>query len=39
LLLMAFLAFLAIIPASQLPNYLPGEIPADPAPRREIGKA
>jgi len=32
LLVMAGLAFLAIIPAGRLPNYLPGEIPADQAP-------
>lgn len=29
LLLMAGLALLAVIPAGQLPNYLPGEVPAD----------
>jgi hypothetical protein len=29
LLIMAGLALLAIIPAGQLPNYLPGEIPSD----------
>jgi predicted MFS family arabinose efflux permease len=32
LLVMAGLAFLAIIPAGRLPGYLPGEIPADLAP-------
>jgi predicted MFS family arabinose efflux permease len=34
LLIMAGLALLAIVPAGRLPNYLPGEIPADPAPRK-----
>lgn len=34
LLIMAGLAMLAIIPASQLPNYLPGEIPSGPPPAR-----
>ena len=34
LLLMAALALITIIPASQLPNYVPGEIPADPPARR-----
>ena len=36
LLILAGLAMLAIIPASQLPNYVPGEIPEDhpPAERR-----
>jgi predicted MFS family arabinose efflux permease len=34
LLIMSGLAFLSIIPAGRLPNYLPGEIPAEPAPRR-----
>ena len=29
LLIMAGLALLAVIPAGQLPNYLPGEIPSD----------
>jgi hypothetical protein len=29
---MAGLALLAIIPAGRLPNYRPGEIPADPPP-------
>jgi hypothetical protein len=29
LLLMAGLALLAVIPAGQLPNYLPGELPSD----------
>jgi hypothetical protein len=32
LLIMAGLAFLSIVPAGRLPNYLPGEIPADQAP-------
>ena len=35
LLVMAGLAMLTIIPAGRLPNYLPGEIPADPAPDRQ----
>jgi len=35
LLIMAGLALLAIIPAGGLPDYRPGEIPADPPPRRE----
>ncbi len=34
LLILAGLAMLAIIPASQLPNYIPGEIPSNPPPRR-----
>ena len=34
LLIMAMVALLAIIPASKLPNYAPGEIP-DPSPRRK----
>lgn len=34
LLIMAGLAMLAIIPASQLPNYIPGEIPSNPPPAR-----
>ncbi|WP_256464977.1 MULTISPECIES: MFS transporter [unclassified Bradyrhizobium] len=34
LLIMAGLALIAIIPAGQLPNYLPGEIPIDEAPAR-----
>jgi predicted MFS family arabinose efflux permease len=34
LLVMAAVAFLAIIPAGRLPNYLPGEVPADPAPEK-----
>jgi hypothetical protein len=33
LLVMAGLAFLAIIPASRLPNYRPGELPAGPPAR------
>jgi predicted MFS family arabinose efflux permease len=37
LLIMAGLAFLTIIPAGRLPDYVPGEIPADPPP--EHGKA
>ena len=40
LLLMAGLAFLAIIPAGRLPNYRAGEIPADPPPYKgEAAKA
>lgn len=40
LLIMAALSFLAIIPAGRLPNYRPGEIPADPPPYKgETGKA
>jgi predicted MFS family arabinose efflux permease len=38
LLVMAGLAFLAIVPAGRLPNYLPGEIPADQPPRRASGQ-
>jgi len=38
LLVMAGLAFLAIIPAGRLPSYLPGEIPAAQTPSREKGK-
>ena len=34
LLIMAGLAMLAIIPAGRLPNYIPGNIPAAPAPGR-----
>jgi MFS family permease len=34
LLVMAGLAFITIIPASRLPNYRPGELPAGPAPQR-----
>jgi predicted MFS family arabinose efflux permease len=34
LLIMAGIAFLAIIPAGRLPNYLPGEIPDPQAPKR-----
>ena len=37
LLVMAAVAFLAIIPAGRLPNYLPGEVPADPAPEKARG--
>ena len=37
LLVMAAVAFLAIIPAGRLPNYLPGEVPADPAPGQARG--
>jgi predicted MFS family arabinose efflux permease len=33
LLIMAGLAFLTIIPAGRLPNYLPGELPSDLAPK------
>jgi len=33
LLVMAGLALLAIVPAGRLPDYRPGEIPADPPPR------
>lgn len=33
LLIMAAVAFLAIFPASRLPSYRPGEIPADPPPQ------
>jgi hypothetical protein len=35
LLVMAGLALITIIPAGRLPNYRPGELPADPPPRRE----
>ena len=38
LLVMAGLAFLAIIPAGRLPGYLPGEIPEDQAPSGEKRK-
>ena len=38
LLVMAGLAFLAIVPAGRLPNYFPGEIPAGKAPSGEKGK-
>jgi predicted MFS family arabinose efflux permease len=34
LLVMAGLAFITIIPASRLPNYRPGELPAGPPPQR-----
>ncbi|MFD2183474.1 MFS transporter [Rhodoplanes azumiensis] len=37
LVIMAGVALLAIIPASRLPNYIPGEIP-DPSPRRREGE-
>jgi hypothetical protein len=30
LLIMAMVSMLAIFPASRLPNYLPGELPAEP---------
>jgi hypothetical protein len=30
-------SILAIIPAARLPNYLPGEAPADPAPEKARG--
>jgi hypothetical protein len=30
LLIMAALAFITIIPAGRLPNYVPGELPSDP---------
>ena len=33
LLIMSGIAFLSILPAGRLPNYLPGEIPADQPPR------
>src|SRR5262245_34205229 len=33
LLIMSGIAFLSIIPAGRLPNYVPGEIPADQPPR------
>ena len=35
LLIMACLAMLAIFPASRLPNYLPGQIPANPSQKRK----
>jgi uncharacterized membrane protein YraQ (UPF0718 family) len=35
LLIMAALAFLAILPAGRLPNYVPGEVPSDQPPRRK----
>src|SRR6185437_13364546 len=38
LLIMAGLAFVAILPAGRLPNYLPGEIPEDQAPRGASGQ-
>jgi hypothetical protein len=34
LLIMAALALVSIIPAGRLPNYRPGEIPADPPPKK-----
>jgi hypothetical protein len=34
LLIMAGLALITIIPAGRLPNYRPGELPADPPPRK-----
>jgi hypothetical protein len=34
LFIMAGLALVTIIPAGRLPNYRPGELPADPAPRK-----
>jgi hypothetical protein len=37
LLIMAGLALLTIIPAGRLPNYLPGELPADQTPERQRG--
>jgi len=37
LLIMAGLALLTIIPAGRLPNYVPGELPADQAPERTAG--
>ena len=37
LLIMAGLALLTIIPAGRLPNYVPGELPADQAPNKTIG--
>jgi MFS family permease len=37
LLIMAALALLSIIPAGQLPNYLPGEIPSTPQPSGSSG--
>jgi hypothetical protein len=40
LLVLAGIAMLAIIPASQLPNYVPGEMPSgQPSRRKEPGKA
>jgi hypothetical protein len=33
LLVMAGLAFITIIPAGRLPDYKPGELPAEPPPR------
>jgi predicted MFS family arabinose efflux permease len=36
LLLMAGLALLAVIPAGQLPNYRPGEVPSDDAPGKRV---
>jgi predicted MFS family arabinose efflux permease len=36
LLIMAGLALLTIIPAGQLPNYVPGEVPIDQPPGRQI---
>jgi MFS family permease len=38
LLLMAGLALLAVIPAGQLPNYRPGEVPSDDAPGKARGQ-
>jgi predicted MFS family arabinose efflux permease len=38
LLVMAGLAMLTIVPAGGLPDYLPGEVPADPAPENERRK-
>jgi hypothetical protein len=35
LLIMAGLALLTIIPAGKLPDYRPGELPADPFPQRK----
>lgn len=40
LLIMAGLAFVTILPAGRLPNYIPGELPVDrPVPRRPARKA
>lgn len=38
LLIMAALALLAVFPAGRLPNYLPGEIPAEDQPARGVRK-
>jgi len=38
LLIMAALALLAIIPASRLPDYVPGQLPSDPPPKSKRGK-